>query len=334
MLKKVIARIPEEQRKKLRRRLNWLLLGRELWYDGTRFARHSSALRDPLAQGQQAAHLTMDYHRIEKGLALPSPRPGFGADVIARLLANLPAYQADFGEDDLVRTVRDVLRMYQMRQAALGHTNPGLDAFFAQEDVAAGARHDAPCGVVPVAAQDLFPFEVSQAETVLESRKSVRQFTGELVDDTTLRRIAELAQRAPSVCNRQCGRLYVANTREKIDRILAHQNGNRGFGQSLGAVFIVAADLQAFTSLGERNQGYVDGGIFAMETLAAIHTQKLGGCMLNWSATSGRDKALRAAFDIPPTDVVITMIGCGHPLDQVEVAASPRVSADHVLRPL
>lgn len=334
MLSRLTQHIPEAQRQKLRRRLNWVLLLRELIYDGARFARHSSALRNPATQGQLAAHLTMDYHRIEKGLALPSPRRGFGKDVIARLLRNLPAYRAAFGEDDLVRTVHDVLRMYQRRQGAQDHANADLDAYLAQNDVAAMAKHTAPCGVVPISADALFPFEGAAAETILESRKSVRQYTGALVDDATVQKIARLAQCAPSVCNRQAGRLYVANTREKIDHVLKHQNGNLGFGHTLGALFVVSADVQAFTSLGERNQGYVDGGIFAMQTLAAIHSQKLGGCMLNWSAVSKRDKALRAAFAIADTDVIITMIGCGYPSGDIEVAASPRKDPAAVLRPL
>ncbi len=334
MLNKLTQRISEAHRQKLRRRLNRILLLRELFYDGSRFARHSSALRDPKTQGQLAAHLTMDYHRLEKGLALPSPRRGFGKDVIARLLRNLSAYDRAFGEDDLVRTVHDVLRMYQVRQAQQNYANADLDAYLAQADVAAIRRHNAPCGVVPVTADELFPFEVPEAEAILKSRKSVRQYTGALVDDGTLDKIASLAQCAPSVCNRQSGRLYAANTREMIDRVLIHQNGNLGFGHTLGALFVVTADLQAFTSLGERNQGYVDGGIFAMQTLAAIHSQKLGSCMLNWSAVSKRDKALRAAFGIADTDVVITMIGCGYPADDIEVAASPRRDPQTVLRPL
>ncbi len=334
MLNRLTQHIPEMHRQTLRRRLNWVLLLRELFYDGARFARHSSALRSPATQEQLGAHLTMDYHRIEKGLALPSPRHGFGKDVIARLLRNIPVYEAAFGEDDLVRTVHDVLRMYQSRQADQDYANPDLNAYLAQADIAAMQKHNAPCGVVPIAADDLFPFEDGQAETILKSRKSVRQYTGALVDDDTVKKIATLAQCAPSVCNRQSGRLYAANTREMIDRVLKHQNGNLGFGHTLGALFVVTADVQAFTSLGERNQGYVDGGIFAMQTVAAIHSQKLGGCMLNWSAVSKRDKALRAEFGIADTDVIITMIGCGYPSDDIEVAASARKVPQAVLRPL
>lgn len=112
MLNKLRQQISEARRQKLRRRLNRILMWRELFYDGSRFARHSSALRDPQTKGRLAAHLTMDYHRIEKGLALAEPRLGFGKDVIARLLRNVSAYERDFGQDDLVSTVHDVLRMY------------------------------------------------------------------------------------------------------------------------------------------------------------------------------------------------------------------------------
>lgn len=334
MLNKLTQSISEPRRKQLRRRLNRVLLWRELFYDGRRFARHASALRDPAAQGQLAAHLTMDYHRLEKGLALPEPRVGFGKDVIARLMENLTVYLRAYGEDDVVRTVLDVMRMYQARQAQQDYANPEMDAFLAKPEFTAIGHHSAPCGVVPVTPADLFPFETPQAEATLQSRKSVRQYTGQLVDDETLNKIATMAQCAPSVCNRQAGRLYVANTREVMDQVLRHQNGNVGFGHTLGAVFVVAADLQAFTSLGERNQGFVDGGIFAMQTLAAIHSQKLGGCMLNWGAESKRDKALRRAFGIADSDVIITMIGCGYPADDIEVAASPRIDPQTVLRRL
>jgi nitroreductase len=273
----------------------------------------------------------MDYHRIEKGMALPKPRVGFGTEVIERLMDNADRYVKHFGDDALIHTVRGVLSVYQGRQAGLGYHNEALDAFLeSSKDTDRQAENE--CGVIPVNHAALFPFTVSGAEQMILSRRSVRQYTGELVEEATLRRITELAQRAPSVCNRQAGRLYAANTRKRIDEVLRFQNGNTGFGHTLGAVFIVTADLQAFTSLGERNQGYVDGGIFAMQTLAAIHAQKLGGCMLNWSAPSKRDKRLRKSFGIPDSEVVITMIGCGYPIDEPEVACSPRVTIDQVLR--
>lgn len=326
LLKKALS---ETQRQSIRRRLNALRAASEYRKDRSRFLKNSSAVRSPSDEGQLRAHLTMDYHRLEKGMALPSPRVGFGKDVIERLLTNIRVYLSKFGENDLTRTVLGVLQQYRERQAELGHVNADLNAALLEfGDLRSGMP--IVCGVIPIAQDALFPTERSTAELFLTSRHSVRQYTGELVSDEITRKIAKLAQRAPSVCNRQCGRLYVANTRDKIDEVLSYQNGNRGFGDTLGGVFIVTADIRAFVSLGERHQGYVDGGIFAMQTLLAIHSQHLGGCMLNWSMTHDRDRNLRDAFGIPDHEIVITMIGFGHCIQTPEIAASPRISIEDV----
>ena len=325
--------LPTKQQAFLRQRLNVIRAGKEYSKDKARFLQASSAAQLPLEQGRLTAHLTMDYHRLEKGMALPNTRIGFGKDVIKRLLSNLAQYTERFGQDELTRIVHGVLRQYQTRQAALGFANPALDAALDQMR----QTHADPavsCGVTPLPLADLFAVDEAAGQQFLESRHSVRQYTGELVSDAQIARIAEIAQRAPSVCNRQCGRLYVANTRERIAEVLSYQNGNGGFGDRLGAVFIVTADLRSFVSLGERHQGYVDGGIFAMQTLLAIHSLHLGGCMLNWSMTHHDDERLRAAFGIPAHEVVITMIGFGHCVAAPEIAVSPRIALSEVLKPL
>ncbi|GGA33108.1 hypothetical protein [Okeania sp. KiyG1] len=44
----------------------------------------------------------MDYHRLEKGLALKQTRKGFGKDVIKGLSNFLPEYQNKYGSDETV----------------------------------------------------------------------------------------------------------------------------------------------------------------------------------------------------------------------------------------
>lgn len=334
MIKNFIkSMMSETQRQSLRRKANVFRASTQYHKDKVRFLKGSSAVRSPVTQGQLAAHLTMDYHRLEKGMALPTPRVGFGKDVIERLLININLYTSRFGQDDLTQIVHGVLKQYQARQAALGHTNPSLDTALTCLDEILSVPNTA-CGVTALPLEGLFPVETEAANLFLMSRHSVRQYTGELVPNNIIAHISELAQRAPSVCNRQCGRLYSANTRKKITEALSYQNGNRGFGDTIGGLFIVTADLRAFVSLGERNQGYVDGGIFAQQTLLAIHAQHLGGCMLNWSMTHDKDRRLREAFSIPDYEIIITMIGFGHCVEAPEIAVSPRIPVAEVLRTL
>ena len=331
MIKRVLKNfLSETQRLRIRRYLNTFLSNSQYRIDRKRYLNYSSAVKNPSDEGQLRAHLTMDYHRLEKGMALPSPRAGFGHDVIERLLHNLPVYINKYGQNDLTRTVLGVLKKYQSLQATLGHRNEILD-FKLNEYINLGFGKSEFCGTISLDNKTLFPTDINAAERFLTSRHSARQFTGETVSDDQIEKIAVLSQRAPSVCNRQCGRLYVANTRKKIDSVLEFQNGNRGFGNTLGGVFIVTADLRTFVSLGERNQGYVDGGIFAMQTLLAIHSQKLGGCMLNWSTMNEQDMKLRKMFSIPDYEIIITLIGFGHCIDKPDIAVSPRIPTSEVL---
>lgn len=318
-------------RAKIRRRIDRFRVSSNFGKDRKRFLKWSSAVREPNDRSQLAAHLTMDYHRIEKGMALPSPRPGFGAEVVQRLASGVQRYIASFGEDELVLTVFAALKQYREFQAEFGLANKELD------DLLANFKSDdqlplSKAGTIPLKSKLLHGFDPIEAEKFLFSRHSMRQYTGQIVHDSVIEKIVSLAQKAPSVCNRQSCRLYVANSEEKIAQVLAFQNGNRGFGHTLGGVFIVTSDLRSFVSLGERNQAYVDGGIFAQQVLLAIHSQCLGGCMLNWSVTEDQDHRLREHLAIPDHDVVITMIGFGYPAEDAVVAASPRIDKANVLR--
>ena len=58
-------------------------------YDAGRFVRHSGAGRRSAPGARLRALITIDYHKLEKGLALRHPRPGFGLWVVERLLRNL-----------------------------------------------------------------------------------------------------------------------------------------------------------------------------------------------------------------------------------------------------
>jgi hypothetical protein len=315
----IAANVPAPVKAALKRRLNYIrLLGAEL-ADVRRYRRYSTAFAPPSTRSQMRGHLVFDYHRIEKGLALPEPRPGFGRETILKLIRDLAAYRHEHGEDDLSDIVNSIFLEYR---EALDRSEISFPEVYAhiQKHLGSAGRG----GTLLLTHDNLFAVPSEVARRFLASRRSIRAFTGEPVSRAAIEAVVELAQNAPSVCNRQSARIFCSNERTTIDRVLAHQNGNRGFGHLLGAVVIVTTDLEKFHSLGERNQPFVDGGIFAMSFVLALHAFGLGGCMLNWSVEPGTDRALREEFDIPESHVIITLIGCGHPVDPVRVAMSPR----------
>lgn len=135
----------------------------------------------------------------------------------------------------------------------------------------------------------------------------------------------------PSVCNRQAWRVYDLPKSELMASILSCQNGNAGFRDIIPRTLIVACDLRQFVSVGERNQGWIDGGMFAMSLLWTIHAEGLGACALNWSVEKQADEALRKLAPIPDHEIVLMMIAFGHVPESFRVAQSPRKSLGDVL---
>lgn len=323
---RIKAMLPVERRVAIRRLLARVKVLSSYGYDARRFLGASSAGRSADDAERLAAHITMDYHRLEKGMALPAPRYGFGRDVVLRLMRSISRYEVQYGPADVTTFARNALACY--RRFNEGHVAfPEIDSFLGQ-----GPAQQERCGGVDaLSTQTLFPFDAEDAQRFLTSRRSVRQFNGEPLPREIIEAAVRIAQQAPSVCNRQSARVYVSTQRDKMNEMLRFQNGNRGFGDRLGAVIVVASDMRAFTSLGERNQCWVDGGIFAMSLALAFHSLRIGACMLNWSVEPGRDRALRRCLGIDDNYAIITMMGVGYVVDDLLVAASPRRNTDSII---
>ena len=164
------------------------------------------------------------------------------------------------------------------------------------------------------------------------SRYSVRHFADKEIGREEIEQAIRWAQKTPSVCNRQSCRVHVFHDEASRTLALSHQNGNRGFGHESRAVMIVTSDLQHFHNPSERFQCWIDGGMFAMSLIYALHALNLGSCALNWSATCDRDVKLRSAVGIPDSEVVIMMIAVGHLPETFSVAQSPRKQLHEVVR--
>ena len=301
---------------------------REALIDAKRF-RHACSLFSGVQRREQAiAQLTIDYHRLEKGLSLPETRAGFGEDVIERLVRNLPRYIAAYGHDEISDIVLNSLSAYITHNERLEHPVPHVVSFLAaQTESRYPAHHQG--GTLRTTADDIVARARIDAEAFFLSRHSIRQFKDQLVPQELLNRAVELAAKAPSVCNRQGGRAYLTTKPADIQQALKFQNGNRGFGHTVPALAVICSDFDIFEKLGERNQGWIDGGLFAMSFVYALHALGLGTCMLNWSVTNKHDLKFRGAFDIPDNHGVICMIAIGHIPDDLVVAQSTRRPTSH-----
>lgn len=259
------------------------------------------------AAQRHEARLTMAYHSVEKGFALPEPRRPFGkaaAEKMLKLLAHRPE-QPD-------------------NQPYIGYSQRALGSLEAWNEK----------GSINVEASPFLlsgpqPLDGAHARDFFGSRHSVRNFDPEKVPtEEDLRSVVELARNTPSVCNRQGFRVHLFRSREDIDAILKIQNGATGFAEVVPAVGVVTARRAMFVGPDERNQRWVDGGLFAMTLVWAAHARGLATCMLNWSLPSVSSARLRKVADIPEGEDIVVIIAFGHAMKGSRVARSQKRSVD------
>jgi nitroreductase len=273
-------------------------------------------------------------HSLEKGLALPSPRPGFAKDKVEMLLGALERYLDEHGCHQELASIVGALDAYFAFNESTQHDVSDLKACYLPVRSRIESSMDHPAwagGTVELEQAEVWREARMDLEPFFSSRHSVRQFGPEPIDRKDIEWAVRMAQRSPSVCNRQSGRVHVLENDDLGRRVLECQTGNRGFGHQASKVLIVTVDLRRFLSIGERNQCWVDGGLFAMTLIWALHSRGIGSCCLNWSADMEQDQRLRQVADIEDWENVITLIAVGSLPERFPVASSPRRDLESIL---
>lgn len=301
--------------------------------DCVRYIRFSGTFAPYKDREAFRAYLTKHYHSIEKGLSFAQPRPGFGEKPVRTLLKLVTDYCGRYGVDETAKTCLGVLAAYKSFHGDKVHPNPSLiesvdavcqgfgDPSWLPER--GGVLHTERKKILAGGALNFLEF--------VESRFSIRSFANGAVDEDLIRQAVRMAQKTPSVCNRQPWRVHDYGTKAVMSRILQYQNGNRGFGDTAARVLLVTCDYRAFASCTERNEAFVDGGMFSMSLVYALHSLGLGTCCLNLCQQNRTGRELRKVGGIPAEEVLIMMIAVGHLPETLRVARSERRSLSEVL---
>jgi nitroreductase len=81
----------------------------------------------------------------------------------------------------------------------------------------------------------------------------------------------------------------------------------------------------------ERNEIWVDGGMFSMSLVYALHSLGLGTCCLNLCQNASEENRLRALVGITPHHSPVMMIAVGNIPETLSVAHSQRKLVKEVL---
>jgi nitroreductase len=275
--------------------------------------------------------LTLLYHIVEKGLTMPVPRPGFGKKVVIDLCNVVLRYERMNLSQDQMEFVQSVtvLKEYNKLHKEIGFQ---LDDDVIERLNRVVNRFENVKGLEQIDISEMEYFKNVNApfDVFCRSRFSVRNYTNKEIPLEVLYDCIDLAQKSPSFCNRQPTRVYIVKSEATKQAILDVQNGNRGFGHLAETLIVLSSVISTTKDIHERFENHLNGGMFAMTLLNALHFNKIAACSLNWSVSSDKDITMRKLLNIPENEVVLLVISCGYPPENFKMAASPRKKANEI----
>lgn len=275
------------------------------------------------------ATLAIVSHVLEKGITMPNRRNGFGYERVRDIVDRCNVIIRDYGKE------------YVELQAALADLKQYLDihkesGFELPEDIRNGIEKLLPFltiydGNCYKTTKEEFFKQSNDFATFAHSRHSVRWYADTSVNEEKLMAAVDLAQTAPSACNRQATRVKVISSPEMKKLCCSLQNGNRGFGEKADKWLLITSELGDW-SHSYRFDPYLDAGIFTMNLLYALHYYGIVACTLNAHLTIEQRDALQQKLGYPESEVPVVFIAIGNPEDEFMVPMSRRLNTKDIVQ--
>lgn len=268
-------------------------------------------------EGKIIAH----YHVLEKGMCHPHPKECFSLPIVRNLIELIKQYdRLNSSRSKQVEVAVSVLKKY----INFPTNQKCIPSLIINKISSLKTDIRMKPSSLKFSKDEYFKFCDMPFNQFALSRYTVRDFLDKDVEIKILQSAVKTAQKTPSVCNRQTFKAHILTKKSDIINHLNFQTGNRGFGDKINKLIIVTSDLNLFEGIKERNQSFIDGGMFAMSLLYSLHNLKLGAVSLNWSYDKNQNESLHNLGLVPKNERVILFIGVGHVPEQFKVAVSEK----------
>lgn len=274
--------------------------------------------------------LYIQSHIIEKGLSLKDVRLGFGEPKVMNLLKYIENYYKIYKEGYILLFSLSVVQKYlNFHQTRNFHIDEEivkrynlLNGLICKGFDTEARKYEG--GIKQVKRKEIVGTDFA-FEDFIKRRHSVRSFTGNPISIDDLNDALRMAEYTPSACNRQPWVIRVFTKKENVQNILTVQSGSRQFKDDVSAIILVSSSYNSF-SISEKSQPYVNGGLYAMNLLYALHAKGLGAIPLNMGLKPQELEKIKSLAGLRITDVPVMLIAVGDISEILSVANSCRVS--------
>lgn len=267
--------------------------------------------------------LAIRTHAIEKGMSIGSVKVGFGQPKALSLLHDLQCYLSLGGDKIFVAESCSIIAKYIIFNESLGanmiKVKSELNAFCMKNKVECIDEG----GIIFLDKNETQQKIKASFDIFSQSRCSVRDFGTDVISLDCIKKALILTEKSPSACNRQNWKIYVYTDKLQRDRIFSLQGGCKGFWQDMQYAILICGDIRGY-NINELSQVYVDGGIYAMNLLYALHFEGAAAIPLTMCHKQRVIKNIKKEMNIPENEVPVLLIGVGSYKDTYKVAVSKR----------
>lgn len=273
-------------------------------------------------------------HSLEKGMGLINSRKGFGKENAIKLCDYIEFYLNRNGDHErfcLLESIGILISYvnYQQKDEVNVDTiakrlDKILDSL-SQDEKDLLKKYS--CGFHNIEYNN---FQERKFRDVLLSRHSARHFSKKVIERSVVEEAVNLANNAPTACNRQPIRIYCALGKDNASRVNNYLSGNRSFTDDVEN-FVVLTSERSYFSGREQYQWYINGGIYLAYLSIALHSLGIGNCIMQWVAFNKGEKDLKALLGIAKTESIIAVMAIGYYPDKLKCIQAQRMSASENL---
>jgi nitroreductase len=301
--------------------------------DVSRFSRTASFSVFDDGYEQVVSRIMYNVHALEKGLARNQERRlGFGVKALANLNDTLVVYRmkdydrSGFAYVQGLSVIQRYKELHAEEHFDVSFLDEIIDPAFLDPDGVYSAA-----GTKTVRRADKLGNSEKGFFELAQGRSSVREFSGAPIDTDKVMNALRNAEKTPSVCNRQGWKVYWVEDPDLAGEVLKHQRGF-GYPRMPEVLLTITVSNNSYLSPVERNQAFVDGGLFSMSVLYGLEYEGLAAVPLNAMMYYRAQKAVRELLDIDDSEMIAMFIAVGEFMDESIVPISDRKSADSFVK--
>lgn len=297
----------------------------EGWKDAVSCINHMANRKRRKNPKKMQCDLAIRMHALEKGMSIGDVRVGFGKPKTLSLLVDLQKYADKKGDQNFINNCCNVISKYIEYNLELGADMDDIrevfDMFCKRNEIVLNTHG----GILNLKHSELCEQSHDDFAIFSQKRYSIRDFSDTLLDYDLVFKAIKLCERTPSACNRQPWKIHVYTDKFLREMIFKLQLGCNGFYDKMQCAILICGDLHSY-GFPELHLPYVDGGIYAMNLLYALHYYDVASIPLTLGLKSDKIGGIKKCLNIPSNEVPILLIGVGTYKDEFKVAESYRHS--------